>query len=221
MKGKLCVQFSVLLVLVAVLTGPAQAQTSTTQRRVTQTVDETNLTTLQGNTHPMARAEFDRGEAPADLPMQRMLLCGPLLLHHYPGTHQHDTGGEQFVSCCGDKHHAHRNSRHQWIRQPAGRRSRVHRERHASGTCALDWRNGPHDRRFPGNRHTHHFETTRRSRHGHGQLQGRPELRRLLIVGSRHRHSHTLSCSQTNCKARSRSLGPGFALSARPSEDVR
>jgi subtilase family serine protease len=80
MKGKLCVQFSVLLVLVAVLTAPAQAQTSTTPRRVTQAVDEANLTTLQGNTHPMARAEFDRGEAPAELPMERMLL----VLQHSP-----------------------------------------------------------------------------------------------------------------------------------------
>src|SRR3974390_688006 len=35
---------------------------------------------LQGNTHPIARPEFDRGEAPADLPMERMLL----LLKHSP-----------------------------------------------------------------------------------------------------------------------------------------
>jgi trimeric autotransporter adhesin len=32
------------------------------------------MITLGGNTHPMARAEFDRGDAPADLPMQQMLL---------------------------------------------------------------------------------------------------------------------------------------------------
>jgi pseudomonalisin len=32
------------------------------------------MITLGGNTHPMARAEFDRGDAPADLPMQQMQL---------------------------------------------------------------------------------------------------------------------------------------------------
>lgn len=42
--------------------------------RIIQAVDETNLTRLRGNTHPMARPEFDRGVAPASLPMKRMLL---------------------------------------------------------------------------------------------------------------------------------------------------
>jgi hypothetical protein len=32
------------------------------------------MITLGGNTHPIARAEFDRGDAPADLPMQQMQL---------------------------------------------------------------------------------------------------------------------------------------------------
>jgi hypothetical protein len=32
-------------------------------------VDEKNLAELKGNTHPLARPEFDRGTAPADLPM--------------------------------------------------------------------------------------------------------------------------------------------------------
>jgi Pro-kumamolisin, activation domain/Bacterial Ig-like domain (group 3) len=50
------------------------AQTSTVQPRITAAVDEANLTTLRGNTHPLARAEFDRGAAPDSLPMERMLL---------------------------------------------------------------------------------------------------------------------------------------------------
>ena len=40
------------------------AQTSQTSRilpRVTQSVDESNLITLRGNVHPLARTEFDRG----------------------------------------------------------------------------------------------------------------------------------------------------------------
>ena len=48
--------------------------------RITQPVNENNLTTLKGNIHPNARAEFDRGAAPASLPMGRMLL----LLQHSP-----------------------------------------------------------------------------------------------------------------------------------------
>ena len=41
---------------------------------ITEAVDESKLTTLKGNTHPLARPEFDLGTAPATLPMQRMLL---------------------------------------------------------------------------------------------------------------------------------------------------
>jgi hypothetical protein len=50
------------------------AQTSNVQPRITAAIDEANLTTLRGNTHPLARPEFDRGPAPASLPMERMLL---------------------------------------------------------------------------------------------------------------------------------------------------
>lgn len=52
----------------------ADAQANLAPSRITQVVDETRLTTLQGNTHPLARAEFDQGAAPSTLPMQRMLL---------------------------------------------------------------------------------------------------------------------------------------------------
>jgi hypothetical protein len=41
---------------------------------ITEAIDESRLTTLRGNTHPLARPEFDLGTAPASLPMQRMLL---------------------------------------------------------------------------------------------------------------------------------------------------
>lgn len=36
--------------------------------------EESELTVLKGNTHPLARPEFDRGIAPSFLPMERMLL---------------------------------------------------------------------------------------------------------------------------------------------------
>jgi hypothetical protein len=38
------------------------------------TIEDTKLTALKGNTHALARPEFDRGPAPADLPLNRMLL---------------------------------------------------------------------------------------------------------------------------------------------------
>src|SRR5258707_384062 len=41
---------------------------------IVQPVNEAQLTSLKGNTHPLARPEFDLGSAPATLPMQRMLL---------------------------------------------------------------------------------------------------------------------------------------------------
>jgi subtilase family serine protease len=50
------------------------AQSVTSRPLITQAVDESRLTTLKGNTHPLAQPEFDLGTAPASLPMQRMLL---------------------------------------------------------------------------------------------------------------------------------------------------
>jgi hypothetical protein len=47
---------------------------STTLPLITQPVDETQVTILHGNTHRLARPEFDLGTAPASLPMMRMLL---------------------------------------------------------------------------------------------------------------------------------------------------
>jgi subtilase family serine protease len=50
------------------------AQVNQAPARITQAVNETRLTVLRGNTHPLARPQFDRGPAPATLPMDRMLL---------------------------------------------------------------------------------------------------------------------------------------------------
>jgi subtilase family serine protease len=52
----------------------AFAQVTPVQSRITQAVDESNLTILKGNTYYQARAEYDRGAAPSSLPMNRMLL---------------------------------------------------------------------------------------------------------------------------------------------------
>jgi len=50
------------------------AQTANVAARVTKPVDAKNLVTLRGNTHPLARPEYDQGAAPDGLPMERMLL---------------------------------------------------------------------------------------------------------------------------------------------------
>jgi pro-kumamolisin-like protein len=50
------------------------AQASGAVSRITQPVVESQRIVLRGNTHPLARQEFDRGAAPADLPLERMLL---------------------------------------------------------------------------------------------------------------------------------------------------
>ena len=52
----------------------AQASAGVPRPPIRQAVDETHLTTLKGNTHPLARPQFDLGTAPATLSMDRMLL---------------------------------------------------------------------------------------------------------------------------------------------------
>jgi len=50
------------------------AQATSANVRITQPIDESNLVALKGNTHPLARPEFDRGAAPDSQPMTRALL---------------------------------------------------------------------------------------------------------------------------------------------------
>lgn len=76
-----------LFVLFSQLPLHTSAQTSPTlvsdapANRIIQAVDESRLTLLKGNTYFMARAQYDRGPAPAGLPMNRMLL----VLRRSPG----------------------------------------------------------------------------------------------------------------------------------------
>ena len=67
-----CLQFVVLFSLIFLIgNSTAWAQT---QPRVTQAVDSSRRVTLEGNVHPMARAEFDSGSAGNAQLMPRMLL---------------------------------------------------------------------------------------------------------------------------------------------------
>lgn len=52
----------------------AAAQTVRAPSRITEPLDVSKLVRLPGNTHPLARPEYDRGPAPDGLPMDRMLL---------------------------------------------------------------------------------------------------------------------------------------------------
>ena len=52
----------------------SSAQTTQKRRLVTTAVDENKLTVLRGNTHPLARPEFDNATAPSSMPLHRMLL---------------------------------------------------------------------------------------------------------------------------------------------------
>ena len=68
-------QASLLMLLAAPFPAFSQAQTAPPRPAlITQPIEESNLTVLRGNTYPLARAQYDRGAAPASLPMQRMLL---------------------------------------------------------------------------------------------------------------------------------------------------
>ena len=62
-----------LMVLFALPAG-VLAQTVQVRPLVTQAVDESQMTVLKGNVHPLALPQYDQGPAPASLPMQRMLL---------------------------------------------------------------------------------------------------------------------------------------------------
>jgi hypothetical protein len=67
-------QTFLLSALIFSLSTTTSAQTANVPARVTQPVDTENLVTLRGNTHPLARPEFDQGAAPDSLPMERILL---------------------------------------------------------------------------------------------------------------------------------------------------
>lgn len=52
----------------------AFSQQAANRTRIVDRVDDTRLITLRGNTHPLARPQFDKGAAPDNLLMNRMLL---------------------------------------------------------------------------------------------------------------------------------------------------
>jgi subtilase family serine protease len=82
---RLCQRAALLLSTQAVIVSPrvaaqtAQAQTAAVQTpsvptRITQAIDNTNLATLRGNVHRLARPEFDQGAAAESAPSGRMIV---------------------------------------------------------------------------------------------------------------------------------------------------
>ena len=105
MSPKLCLKLAFLLVLCSVVPALTSAQVANVQSRIGQAIDEKNLVTLQGNTHPMATTQFDRGEAPASLAMNRMLL----VLQHTP---EQETAIKQLIA---DQQNQSSPRFHQWL----------------------------------------------------------------------------------------------------------
>ena len=60
--------------LLAFVNGPVRTQTASVPARITQAVDPKLTLALRGNTHPLARPEYDRGLITDAQPLNRMLL---------------------------------------------------------------------------------------------------------------------------------------------------
>ena len=67
-------RFSYLVVFFCFVAVVSFGQQVSSRPLITKPLVESELTTLKGNTHPLAQARFDIGMAPPDLPMNRMLL---------------------------------------------------------------------------------------------------------------------------------------------------
>jgi subtilase family serine protease len=67
-------RISSLTISLCILVSTGHAQQVSPQPLITRPLVESELTTLKGNTHPLAQPKFDVGAAPPNLPLNRMLL---------------------------------------------------------------------------------------------------------------------------------------------------
>jgi subtilase family serine protease len=75
LSGTLLSALTTIALLIAVSTmASAQSQLPRPRSRILQAVDDTRLTTLSGNTHPLARPEFDQGALADATPLSRIVL---------------------------------------------------------------------------------------------------------------------------------------------------
>src|SRR6201987_530510 len=101
----LVVEISFLFPSAAAAQEQAQAVVAAPRHPITEALDESRLTMLKGNTHPLARREFDLGTAPATLPMERMLL----VLKRSP---EQESALRKLLDDQQDKHSPHY---HKWL----------------------------------------------------------------------------------------------------------
>ena len=66
--------WSIACLLLAVTPLQGQSPAQFLQSRITGTVDDSSRVTLQGNTHPFARSQYDSGAAPVSMPADRLVL---------------------------------------------------------------------------------------------------------------------------------------------------
>jgi pro-kumamolisin-like protein len=75
MRSRLLGAFAFTLIALCLFTVAQRVAGQSGQARmITQPVDDSKLMVQHGSVYPLARAEFDRGAAPASLPMERMLM---------------------------------------------------------------------------------------------------------------------------------------------------
>jgi hypothetical protein len=73
-SARRCIAAGLVLLGASLIAPRTLAQSSETPSRITAAVNDEKLVVLRGNTHPLAKAKYDRGAAPDSLPMERMLL---------------------------------------------------------------------------------------------------------------------------------------------------
>src|SRR5579872_903197 len=82
-----------------------RSQTESGRPRITESIDESKTVRLAGQTHPLARPEFDQGAVPDGFPMQHMLF----LLKRSP---QQEAEIERLI---GQLHSPNSPKYHQWL----------------------------------------------------------------------------------------------------------
>ena len=73
-RSRRIVSLAIVLICCLLTASRLTAEQSQNSTPATNPLLDSGRTVLHGNVHPLARAEFDRGEAPAQMPLHRMLL---------------------------------------------------------------------------------------------------------------------------------------------------
>jgi hypothetical protein len=104
-SGILLSPLTIVALLAASVSASSQSLLPAPRSRVLQAVDETRVTTLSGNTHPLARPEFDQGALADTTPLSRIVL----ILQRSP---QQESALQQLIDQQQDKTSS---TYHQWL----------------------------------------------------------------------------------------------------------